>query len=62
VLGASMATTAINHPGQDSGATESTVLVRTFAQRQPGTAPDGRELSVPWSRAEFNITLAPRTP
>jgi protocatechuate 3,4-dioxygenase beta subunit len=34
-------------------------LVVPFADREPGTAPDGRELDVPWSQAEFDIVLEP---
>jgi hydroxyquinol 1,2-dioxygenase len=34
-------------------------LLANFAHHEPGTAPDGREVSGPWASTEFDLILAP---
>jgi hydroxyquinol 1,2-dioxygenase len=34
-------------------------LLATFEHHEPGTAPDGREMTGPWASTEFDLILAP---
>jgi hydroxyquinol 1,2-dioxygenase len=34
-------------------------LLTHFARHEPGTAPDGREMTGPWASTEFDLILAP---
>ena len=34
-------------------------LLATFERHEPGTAPDGREMTEPWRSAQFDLVLAP---
>ena len=34
-------------------------LLATFEHHEPGTAPDGREMTEPWRSAQFDLILAP---
>jgi hydroxyquinol 1,2-dioxygenase len=35
-------------------------LLATFEHHEPGTAPDGREMTEPWRSAQFDLILAPQ--
>jgi hydroxyquinol 1,2-dioxygenase len=48
--------------GQDAVFGVKPSLIRSFAQRPAGIAPDGREMSGTWCRVDFDITLGAMGP